>query len=144
MKIEERKIIFSETLVALIHARRVRIGLGRLQLALPEIESQTPMSGNKLKKVVGQIKFTLSILLFLKPGPCFYRSFAFACVLRKRGVPIELNFGCKNLREIDGRARAHCWLTIGGDSFQEDRDPREDYPVYAGTNGKGINFWLAP
>ena len=72
---------------------------------------------------------------------CFYRSFAVASMLRRRGVSARLDFG---LRLAGGRRRqCHCWVSIQGRSLGEKTDPNRNFPVAVGGRGEAVHYWLA-
>ena len=72
---------------------------------------------------------------------CFYRSFAVAAMLRRRGVPARLDFG---LRLSGGRRRqCHCWVSVGGRPLCEAADPNRNFPVDVGGRGSDVRYWLA-
>ena len=71
---------------------------------------------------------------------CWYRCYPLAALLRKRGVPAQLNIGLMGLNQ---RTRGHCWLTIGGRVFNEPDGQAAAFPVFLGENGRGLAFWAA-
>jgi hypothetical protein len=130
-----------ETLYSLLCALVIRILKRDIVCALPPVRN---VYGNEpqLKMIVSMVERLIKLLLFWKPGTCFYRSYALAYVLRKRGIPLNLNFGTDNL---DGKSKmhAHCWLTLGGNPFAEETDPQLNYPINMGNYEEEIYYWLS-
>ena len=71
---------------------------------------------------------------------CWYRSYPLAVLLRKRGVPVQLNIGLMGLNQ---RTRGHCWLSLDGRVINEPGDLSAAYPEFLGDNGCGTVFWTA-
>lgn len=55
----------------------------------------------------------------VRPG-CLTRGVTLFWFLRRSGLGVELRFGVDPGAEADG----HCWLTLEGEPFLEERDPR--------------------
>jgi hypothetical protein len=72
---------------------------------------------------------------------CFYRSFAAASVLRKRGIPARLNFGLR--LNHHRRQRCHCWVTIDDQPLDTGTDPRKMFPLWGGQSKEDVHYWLA-
>ncbi|MBI4870955.1 MAG: lasso peptide biosynthesis B2 protein [Candidatus Riflebacteria bacterium] len=134
--------IAQDTLVALAKAWQVRV-LRRDEAGVLPPVSDFPAPGpevrDRIARLVGRLVFCLT---GWKPGRCYYRAFALAYVLRRRGVPLVLNLGCQNYLEVSGRAQAHCWLTLEGQPFAEDDDPSGRYPIPIGEVAGKVRYWL--
>ena len=72
---------------------------------------------------------------------CFYRAFAVASMLRRRGVPARLDFGLR--LSGGGRRQCHCWVSVGGRPLCEAADPNRNFPVDVGGRGDDVRYWLA-
>ncbi len=134
--------IFYETVMALVQARRVRHGNADAGVDLPPVRPDMALSSATALSVAKRISVFVKALLFWKLGQCcFYRCYAVACVLRRRGVPVVLNIG---LLEPADRSRVfgHCWLSLNGEPFAERRDPHVLYPVEMGSRQEGVAHWL--
>ncbi|MBN2144237.1 MAG: lasso peptide biosynthesis B2 protein [Candidatus Aureabacteria bacterium] len=114
-------------------------------MALPPVAEERPLSSEEEKRIRFWVLFWVRIFLFWKPGICFYRSYTLASVLRKRGVPLILNFGCRNWAETEGRVRAHCWLTLNDEPFEEKDNPKLTYSAqWTSSPENGIRYWIKP
>jgi hypothetical protein len=47
--------------------------------------------------------------------------------LRRAGLNVELRFGLDPVDGQHGEADGHCWLTLNGEPFLEQRDPRSRF-----------------
>jgi hypothetical protein len=82
------------------------------------------------------------VVLFWKLDKrCFYRSFALATLLRRRGLPAGIEFGLRLAG--NRRKQCHCWVAIGDRIVGEATDPRRLFPLPAGQWGDNVRYWLA-
>ena len=72
---------------------------------------------------------------------CFFRSYIMASVLRRMGIPIQINVGLKNLNGFY-RSNGHCWLSLNGFPFAEKNDPIDKYPFKITDSDNGISYWV--
>ena len=140
--------IYSETAAGVVRAAvlRIKVGLASIGLRRPETVRLPPVKGERpsdgdLERLATLCRRTTSVLLFWRIGTCFFRSYAWALVLRARGVPLVVNFGqaaAANRR----RPFAHCWLTLDGSPFHEDKNTLERYNTLIGGIPNETAFWL--
>lgn len=133
--------ITCETLHALAKAWEFRFWKRKGMVTLPPKGEDCSLSDTIIRRISLWIDLVVGILLFWKPGRCFYRSYALAVVLRKRGIPLILNFGYRNLGGR-GRIRAHCWVTFKGSPFAEKTNPLDAYPIKMGETEGHVTYWL--
>ena len=99
-----------------------------------------PLSESELREIVRKVHLIVKVLLLIIPGRCFYRCYAIAAVLRKRGVPLALNLGWSTLGK-NKKKRGHCWLSLDGCSFEEVTDTKKLYPFCIGSFNDEIYYW---
>ena len=71
---------------------------------------------------------------------CFFRSFIIASVLRRWGIPVEINFGLRNIGQ-NRRETGHCWLTLDGRPYAEKSQVQDLYPIAFGAAPNGVSYW---
>ena len=141
---KESESILRETVAALWTALwQVRVigtdaDVGAL---LPPISALSESAKAEPREVIRRTDRIVRIFVCWRRQRCFYRSFAAACVLRRRGIPAKLNFGL----QVTGhrRERCHCWITIDDRVLAEAGDPRLAYPVPLGESRNDVQYWLA-
>jgi hypothetical protein len=120
-----------------VTGRRTDVGL-----LLPPVQPRQSCSAADTLHVLDRVNRIVRVLVFWKFSKrCYYRSFAAASVLRRRGVDVHLHFGL----QLEGhrRKRCHCWITIGGNPVGEPSDPHQDFPLPAGDWAGVVHYWLA-
>ena len=130
--------VFREVIVAW----RVRHGRRTLEAALPPVATHRAFGESHLAPYVRRIRLSVACLLFFKPDRCFYRAFATAVMLRRRGWCVTLNLGCKTASTMPGGFSGHCWASLGGTPLGEINDPRASYPIRMGTYKSLLHYWL--
>jgi hypothetical protein len=133
-----------ELIVVLWKAFRLRVLHKGEEFSLPHCDRSRLPTYPNIHRIAAFIDFTLYLLLFWKPGRCFYRSFVLATLLRRRGLPLELNFGLRQQGRGKWTPQAHCWLTLNGELYREKGDPSESYPVPLGNRCDIIKYWYRP
>lgn len=136
--------LLRETLAALWQAwlqtrcLRRRTDVGAL---LPPVHADVTSVADPLQ-ILRRVDRIVRIVVFWKfANRCFYRSFAVATLLRRRGVPAGIDFG---LRLSGNRRRqCHCWVTIRGTPLGEEADPRTTFTIAAGGWNDAVHYWLA-
>jgi len=134
--------ILKDVFLAVGRAWQVRLLKKSEATLLPPVASTTTISDLTRDRTAGLVKFLIYCIFFWKPGRCFYRSYAMAYVLRKRGIPMILNLGCKNYSEQNGKAKAHCWLTLEGKPYAEKGDPCTKFFLPMGQIDGQVHYWL--
>ena len=71
---------------------------------------------------------------------CFFRAFIIASVLRRNGMPVELNVGLKNMG--GGKPKGHCWLSLNGKPFAERTDVKLEYPYEINPGSGNVRYWM--
>jgi len=141
LSLAERSKIVLKIVSLLFKAVDIRITKSREIVLAPVAIDQT-LSPEKINKIVSFINHVVWILMLWKPGRCFYRSYVIANILRKKGVPLQINFGCENYLERTGKAKAHSWLTLQGLPFAEKGNPSVRFPIRISVPDSDVNFWL--
>ncbi len=115
---------------------------GKSGLQLPDVRSHVLITEVETYTLGRKMKRVIDLLLFWNPGPCFYRSFTILYVLRALGIRIDLHFGLlEPFLEKRKDIKAHCWLSINGELFLENRDVLSRYPTFLGKNTTGVWYW---
>ena len=140
------QVTFS-ALAAAFEAWRIMYN-GRIsQLRLQLVSTLFSLPSYRMDQIVRWIDSVLKLLVFGSKHRCFYRSYTIARVLRKRGVPVVLDIGLRNLNSSI-KTRGHCWLTLNGSEFFEHLpnpqhvSPVVLYPFIMGMGGDDIVYWF--
>jgi len=137
-------MVFCEVFTALIKAYRIRHDNIHIHSALPMvIVKKKRLPKNTTSRIVFWVRVFVFAFMFWKPGKCFYRSFALAAVLRKRGIPLLLNFGWRNIDEFNKKVKGHCWVSFNSRVLAEKNDPMLTYPIQIGTYKDTLQYWTA-
>jgi hypothetical protein len=118
---------------------------GRISsVSLPDTRCGRCLSEGEVSLVLRLAEWVVRIGTLRTGRKCFFRSFVLGCVLRKHGIPADLNVGLRGLVGSDSRGRVdgHCWLTLCNSPFAERCDPKGDYPHFLGVARNGIRYWL--
>lgn len=81
----------------------------------------------------------MNLLVWKTSQPCLFRAYVRAVVLRRGGVPVDLNMGLRNMG--GDSVYGHCWLTLKGAPYCESEAVETSYPVFLGKNERGIQYW---
>ncbi|PLY01238.1 MAG: hypothetical protein C0624_10750 [Desulfuromonas sp.] len=100
-------------------------------------ETQTYKIVFKVERFVKRV----FVRIFRTKHLCFYRSYILLSIFRRLGLPLALNIGMKNFHRPD-EIGGHCWLTLNNEPFFEDELTAENFPVFMGTNNRGMAFWM--
>lgn len=113
----------------------------RFCLHLPQVSAAAlPPAG--LETILAGINRLTGLVAGKSRHACFYRSYPLAVVLRKRGVPVQLNIGLMGLQPQQ-RLRGHCWLSLHGTVINEPEPfSSAAYPELLGDNGFGVCYWV--
>ena len=133
-----------EIVGSLLTARRIRRGKKEIGMILPPVAEISRPPAAVIRNLSRRVRLTVFLLLFWKRDRCFYRSYAMAVILRKKGVPVELHLGCWIDWRNTGWASGHCWLTLDSLLFEERVDPRGDFPVALSCSEGPIHYWVGP
>ena len=136
----ESVTVVGETIGALVTAFRIR-ALGRDFISSMPTTAEKVPAGLPVSRIVSHVDTVVCVLLFWKPGKCFYRSYALATILRKRGLPLVFNFGAIDGDNKEG-LRAHCWLSLDGQPFAEKGDPGARFPDHVGEYAGQVVYWM--
>lgn len=139
----EKKQIFKSICSSLINAFKIRHSSTPSRFSLPRTNTEIILTKEKEKEIVFFADMVIYLFLFWKPGKCFYRTYALATLFRKWGKPLKINFGCENIHEMKGRAKAHCWLTLYDLPFAEKANPFLRFPVEIETKNNDIKYWFS-
>ena len=140
------QITFS-VLAAVFEAWRIMYNGQISRLRLQPVSALFSLPSDSTDEIVRWIDSVLKLLVCGSKHQCFYRSYTIARVLRKRGVPVVLNIGLRNLNS-SMKTRGHCWLTLDGSEFFEHLlnpqhvSPVDLYPFIMGTIGDDIVYWV--
>ncbi|MDH5509200.1 MAG: lasso peptide biosynthesis B2 protein [Nitrospinota bacterium] len=142
LTLREKIIIIREALAAIMVAARFRAFDRNGAPPMPEIALKAVVDRPTAERIAKLVGFITRLVVVWKRRICFYRSFATACVLRTRGVPVALNFGYR----WDGPtgSMAHCWMTLEGELFRETEETGRIYTAYLGEKEAAIRFWADP
>ncbi len=136
--------IFRETLAAVAHVwfqTRLLRRRTDITVLLPPVATVDAGCVDALGLLRQVDRFVRALVFWTGSRRCFYRSFAAAVLLRRRGVAAGIDFG---LRIVESRRRqCHCWVTVGGEPLGEEPDPRVSFPVAAGSWGETVRYWIA-
>ena len=152
-----QRVLFDDTQSSLlVHASVVFDTIGALweawalhrsndvgALRLGPVHSARSIGRVPLNQLVRTIDFIVGALTRWSQHRCFYLSYVRGAVLRKRGFPLELNIGLRNL-ESGTRTRGHCWLMLNNRPFADPADPGVKYPTVLGRTQGGVRCWLGP
>jgi hypothetical protein len=146
MVIKERIIdlvVTFQTVVAVIRAGGVKRRKGKSRsyyFKLPPVNTARSIPRYFQPWIVRRIGRLTGLLAAGSRNICFYRSYAVVSVLRRWGIPLELNIGLGSL-EASRKTEGHCWVTLHGEKFFEHTSPEETYPIEIGRNESGIRYW---
>jgi len=141
LSLRKRLQLVAEILSAFREVWDIRHGR-EVSLPLPiQIESNQTSHGHA-DAIAGYIDCLVLLFLFWKRARCLYRCHALATVLRRRGVPVILNIGCRQRADKSKNLVGHCWLTLNGNLFAESKDPRGLYPIAMCDKPALIQFWF--
>ena len=135
-------MLIGEVLAAFRKAYRLRHEKEAVNSVLPPVASSPRLSQASIDRIFFRAKIIVSLFLFWKPGRCVYRAVALASVLRKRGLPLALNFGWKYQDESHDNIKAHCWLDLNGEPFAEKSNPFPNYPNRVGSFQNDAHYWV--
>ena len=135
-------MLLVEVLAAIKKTYHLRHNGYPLDAVIPPVISSPALTNEDLKQIVFSVRLIVFCFLFWKPGRCVYRSVALASVLRRRGVPLTLNFGWRKISEKGDKVKAHCWLDLNGKRFAEKGNPNLSYPILLGRYKKYANYWI--
>lgn len=110
---------------------------------LPLPVATHPFPPVALAGTIQSIDRWVRLLAFRTRHLCFYRTYAIATILRRRGLPLQMNVGLCNLKDPRG-ANGHCWSTLDGEVIAEEEDPRRLFPLPLGSPRRGVQFWVGP
>ena len=134
--------LLQETLGALLQAWRFRL-LNRSGVPLAQpVAKIDPPDDIEAKNIARFVDRVTNIVIFWKRYRCFYRSIAIASLLRRRGIPLVVNFGYRNLFDREKRLRAHCWLTLYDEMFEENSETAEVYTILLADQEESYRFWV--
>ncbi len=110
-------------------------------LRLPQV-APTAMATAELETMLTQVNRITGLVAGKSRHACFYRSYPLAVLLRRRGLPVQLNIGLMGLQPRQ-RLRGHCWLSLQ-DSIINEPEPLSSaaYPDLLGDNGFGVRYWV--
>ncbi len=137
---QERREVAADAIYALWRAVVIRLRRKLALIHLPLDSSATVPSSQAAEAIVRQVTRITALFFAWKRRRCFYRAYAIAYVLRKRGMALVLNIGNRRSRKRR-RMRGHCWLTLGDELFAEDTNPHDDYGTYMGEHDGMIRYW---
>ena len=134
--------VFLTTLQALITAKYIMLTKNITRLTLPEINKHRKLSSEIIHESMQWAKRWVNLFSIKSHHGCYYRSFALACILRRRGIPVSLNIGLRNLRSQE-KNRGHCWLTLKGNPvFESDAEALRLYPHLLKQGQSEIYYWI--
>lgn len=111
------------------------------RLRLPQVSS-APLSPAGLEATLAGVNRLTGLVAGKSRHACFYRSYPLAVMLRKRGLPVQLNIGLMGLQPQQ-RLRGHCWLSLHGRVINEPEPfSSAAYPELLGDNGSGVCYWV--
>ena len=142
LSFSEQKNIIIATLFYIFQAAVIRFSKNSGRIFLTPVNSTVKLTTQKINQIVTLVDTVLFIVMFWKPGRCFYRSYAIAHILRQYGVPLKINLGWENIHEFKGKARAHCWLTLNDMPFAEKNNPFDRFPSKFENHNEDIQYWL--
>ncbi|NLZ17785.1 MAG: lasso peptide biosynthesis B2 protein [Desulfobulbaceae bacterium] len=129
-----------QTLLILLQAMLVR-KRGGTALRLPPVAT-VQASLEEQNKLVARVNRLTTLLAGKSRHACFYRSYPLAVLLRKKGVPVQLNIGLMGLGPHQ-ELRGHCWLSAKGKVFNElEAASSLSYPEFLGQGGEGVLYWV--
>ncbi len=115
---------------------------GTRQLKLPEVPSGLSYDKKEIEDTVRRVDSILSRILRSTRHICYYRSYVLVVILREKGLPVVLNVGGLALWSPE-RMKAHCWLTLDGESVFEKENSFDFYPLEMGYNSdRSIRYWI--
>ncbi len=120
----------------------IRLSKKVSSIELPPVKIEHNLSKKEMNKIVRSIDYILLFTMFWKPGRCFYRSYALATLLRKKGICTKLNFGFENIYEINGKVRAHCWVSFNDLPVAERTDPLLRFPSKFKMVTNDVQYWI--
>ncbi|MDY6793199.1 MAG: lasso peptide biosynthesis protein [Thermodesulfobacteriota bacterium] len=133
-----------EIIYVLMKAVKTRRSKIEGAISLPPVSTHTKINDKMSNKIVKWFDSILSIILIKMDHLCFYRSYGLATILRKRGVPVVMNIGGRSLSSPENM-KAHSWLTLFGQPFQEKPNSIQLYPHNMGFNkDRAVNYWIGP
>ena len=126
-----------------ISAGKILYRSGANNLRLEPVNERTHVPNDSIVQIVKRIdKATKWIAPFTRHS-CFYRAYAMANILRKKGLPVSFNIGLRNLSPADA-TRGHCWLSLNGQPFYEKN--LDAVAIYAdvlmGKTTQDICYWI--
>jgi hypothetical protein len=112
------------------------------KLSLPRINKNNNLSSEGLVEIIQWVGRWVRIFCIRSRHTCYYKSYALACVLRQKGVPVSLNLGLRNLGSLE-KNRGHCWLTFKGKPVLEsDDESHRLYPHLMQLGKSDVNYWV--
>jgi hypothetical protein len=100
----------------------MRLPLPRLAALVTRPPRRTTRASGSAERLDRLVSFAPTVAHPLVRSGCLTRGVTLFWFLRRTGLDVELRFG---LDPADGDAGdGHCWLTLDGEPFLEDVDPR--------------------
>jgi len=132
-------LVFHASL-AVLKAQLARRGNNNRLLILPPVKECTDRKSEpELKGLVELADKCFEFLVRKTSQPCLFRSFVRGVVLRRSGIPVELNIGLRNMGSSS--VYGHCWLTLDGKAYVEQEAVDQLYPVFMGKDRSGVSCW---
>lgn len=132
-----------QAVIALVAAWHARVASNAGQLRLPVIRFPRRLADDEVEATVRWVDGIVRVFTRRTGRKCFYRAFARAAILRRRGVPVMVNMGLHKMAK-SVETRGHCWLTLDGQPFFEDEMIGRLYPIQMGQSETGVRFWAGP
>ena len=100
----------------------MRLQLPRVAGLLTRPPRRPPPSANEIDRLARLTALAPRVAgPVVRPG-CLTRGVTLFWFLRRAGLDVELRFGLDPAEDL--RTEGHCWLSLAGEPFLEQRDPR--------------------